>query len=66
MDLKKQQEALDEVKWFDSIVAGEDTCGTYDFCSFCDKSLENPCACAMRKYKRKNGCLATIRLKIGQ
>lgn len=38
---------------FDSERLGYDTCGTYKFCGKCNKSLENPCAVAKSKYKKK-------------
>lgn len=43
------QEMIDLKKWFDSESAGHDTCGTYEFCAFCDKALLQPCACAYEK-----------------
>lgn len=52
MDYKKQQEKFDKVKWLDSVVAGYDKCGEYDFCGVCDKAQENPCARAAYKYKK--------------
>lgn len=50
MITKKQQE-LDIKKWNDSQNAGYDTCGTYDYCKNCDKSLENPCDKAQKASK---------------
>ena len=35
MDFKMQQEQFDNQKWYDSILAGEDKCGSYDFCVKC-------------------------------
>ena len=49
--LTKKQQELDLKKWNDSQMAGYDTCGTYDFCSNCDKSLENPCDKALKASK---------------
>lgn len=49
--LTKKQQELDEKKWNDSQKAGYDTCGTYDYCSKCDKSLENPCDKAVKASK---------------
>ena len=46
------QAKLDVRKWVDSEAQGRDTCGDYDFCKFCDKSVEEPCANA---YNKKNG-----------
>ena len=53
MDYSKKQNELDIQKWIDSEKTGHDTCGTYKFCSKCDKSLENPCAVAKAKYSKK-------------
>ena len=49
--LTKKQQEMDIKKWNDSQKAGYDTCGTYDFCSKCDKSLENPCDKALKASK---------------
>ncbi|MDE6210637.1 MAG: hypothetical protein K2O31_04635 [Clostridia bacterium] len=49
--LTKKQQEMDIKKWNDSQKAGYDTCGTYDFCSKCDKSLENPCDKAVKASK---------------
>ena len=65
MDFKKQQERFDVIKWYDSIVAGYDRCGTYEFCGACNKDLENPCARAAYQYRSGGVRIATIRLKIG-
>lgn len=46
--LTKKQQELDEKKWHDSQKAGYDTCGTYDYCQKCDKSMENPCENAVK------------------
>ena len=51
--LSKNQKKIDEQKWIDSEKAGHDTCGTYKFCSKCDKSIENPCATAKAKLNKK-------------
>lgn len=48
--LTKKQRILDNNKWFDSEKAGKDLCGTYEFCKLCDKSVENPCHKAFKKY----------------
>ncbi len=52
MDFKSQQDKFDDIKWYDSILAGYDRCGSYDFCGSCDKSEENPCARAA--YRAQN------------
>ena len=43
------QGMIDLKKWYDSESCGHDTCGTYEFCRYCDKSLPQPCACAYEK-----------------
>ena len=53
MSLKTEQKKFDDVKWYDSILAGEDRCGSYDFCNKCEKELEYPCARAKQKYETK-------------
>lgn len=50
MDFQTQQKKFDGVKWFDSIRAGDDQCGSYDFCVECRKDEINPCARAMHRY----------------
>jgi len=46
MDYSKKQKQLDVKKWIDSEISGYDTCGTYSYCSSCNKSEAYPCACA--------------------
>ncbi len=50
MALTKKQQELDEMKWKKSEELGADACGTFDFCEKCDKTLENPCDKAYRKF----------------
>ena len=50
MTLEKQQRVFDDVKWFDSIHAGFDRCGTYEFCASCKKAASYPCARAAKKH----------------
>jgi hypothetical protein len=52
MDFQAQQKKFDDIKWFDSIIAGEDRCGTYDFCAVCDKEEEYPCARSAYKFRK--------------
>ena len=47
--LDEKQKELELQKWFDSEKAGKDTCGSYDYCKNCDKSLAQPCATAYQK-----------------
>ena len=53
MTFKFRQKEFDDVKWYDSVVAGEDRCGTYDFCVKCDKEQKYPCARAEYRYVKK-------------
>ena len=66
MDFKAQQERFDVIKWYDSIVAGCDRCGSYEFCGLCNKEEENPCARAAYKFRKKGVRIATLRFKIGE
>ncbi len=56
MDFATQQKQFDDVKWYDSIVAGCDLCGSYEFCDACDKALDHPCARAMAKKQGEAAC----------
>ena len=53
MALTKKQKELDIIKWEKSIALGKDACGTFDYCVKCDKSLENPCDKAFKKFNLK-------------
>lgn len=46
-ELNSNQKKIDYAKWFESEKKHKDMCGSYDFCKFCDKTLENPCARAV-------------------
>lgn len=50
MDYSKKQSQLDVKKWVDSEVKGYDTCGSYNYCSNCNKDAAYPCAYAYDKY----------------
>ena len=63
MDFKAQQDRFDLIKWYDSIVAGSDTCGSYEFCGSCSKEEENPCAHASYRYRKGWTRIATIHFK---
>lgn len=62
MDYRAEQEKFDKMKWYDSIVVGDDRCGSYDFCKNCDKTEEFPCAHAMQKANKKRIRIATLRI----
>ena len=53
MSFKNTQKEFDEVKWYDSILAGEDRCGSYEFCGKCDKEEKYPCARAEYKHNMR-------------
>lgn len=63
MDFKAQQKIFDDIKWFESIRAEKDLCGTYGFCPDCRKSDEYPCARAA--HRKENGYIriAVLRLR---
>lgn len=42
--LQIKQEYLETVKWLESEEKDTDTCGSYNFCRFCDKTKDYPCA----------------------
>lgn len=50
--LKSKQDELDAIKWRDSELNG-DKCGTYDYCTVCDKATEYPCARAFYAHRNK-------------
>ena len=52
MDFQARQQTLDVIKWYDSIVAGEDRCGTYDYCDKCYKQEMYPCAKAENRKEK--------------
>ncbi len=53
MDYKTRQEQLDDKKWYESILAKRDLCGSYDFCEKCRKTDVYPCARA--EYRLASG-----------
>ncbi len=54
MDKKALQEKMDLQKWLDSETNHLDMCGRYDYCTFCDKTDETPCATAFEKMNEQN------------
>ena len=50
MDYSKKQTQLDVKKWVDSEIKGYDTCGSYNYCSSCNKDAAYPCAYAYDKF----------------
>jgi hypothetical protein len=61
MNFKQQQDTFDTVKWYDSIRAGDDRCGTYAFCSKCRKEEEYPCARAAYRHDNNYIRIAIVR-----
>ncbi len=61
MDYKAWQAEFDERKWKDSIIAGEDTCGSYAFCGKCKKWESEPCARASERYENPYIRVATLK-----
>ena len=53
MNKVERQNALDVQKWIDSEQKGYDCCGSYEFCSKCDKQVEYPCAVAYDAFNAK-------------
>lgn len=53
MKLTKKQMELDKIKWEISESMGIDACGSFEFCPLCDKSLDNPCDRAYKKFKKQ-------------
>lgn len=51
MTLVEKQTALDEEKWLKSESLGRDVCGEFEYCKFCDKGMEFPCANAHNLYE---------------
>lgn len=60
MPAKKKlvQNEFDVTKWLDSEAKGVDTCGTYAFCSYCDKSVNDPCEAAYSACEKVKKALA--------
>ena len=61
MNFQEWQNNFDQKKWIDSIIAGEDTCGTYKFCEKCNKQEETPCARAFNRFKNPRIRVAVLR-----
>ena len=61
MNLKTRQKEFDDVKWYDSVLAGKDKCGSYVFCKKCCKEDKYPCARAEHRYKMGYIRLAMVR-----
>lgn len=49
MTIIDRQSALDTQKWLKSEELGRDACGEFDYCKYCDKAIEYPCAVALGK-----------------
>lgn len=53
MAISKKQQELDAIKWTKSQEMGADACGTFDYCTKCDKTKENPCDKAYTAFNKK-------------
>ena len=63
MSLETKQEAFDNLKWEASMQTGEDLCGTYDFCTLCEREKSFPCARAQKRYSGEGVRIAVVRKK---
>lgn len=54
INVEKLQGVIDVDKWLKSEQAGKDLCGDSDYCAYCDKSEENPCAHASLRASKLN------------
>ena len=61
MSFKSQQKEFDDIKWYDSVLANQDKCGSYEFCGKCRKDEKYPCARAAHRYNHGYIRLAIIR-----
>jgi hypothetical protein len=51
MSNKDLQTEIDIKKWLDSEACRHDTCGSYEFCPYCNKDEETPCANAVERLR---------------
>lgn len=63
MTLEEKQDVFDKIKWYDSIRAGRDTCGGYEFCGKCRKEETNPCARAAERFDHGFVRIATVHIR---
>ncbi|MCQ2602482.1 MAG: hypothetical protein MJ193_01000 [Clostridia bacterium] len=63
MNDKKLQAQLDLQKWLDSEANKVDMCGKYEYCKFCNKSDETPCANAFEILNAKKAAEKTVEVK---
>ena len=61
MNFKTEQDQFDKIKWFDSMKAGKDMCGSYEFCGRCKGEWRDPCARAAHRYQNGFIRLAVLR-----
>ena len=61
MNYKARQDQFDNIKWYDSILAGKDQCGSYAFCGKCRKAEPYPCARAAHRYENGYVRVAVLR-----
>lgn len=48
--VSERQKQFDKLKLELSQFLGEDACGTFQFCRYCDKRVENPCEVAEKRH----------------
>ena len=51
MKLEDKQRSLDDFKWKLSNDVGHDTCGEFDYCKYCNKGQDYPCAKAFNEFE---------------
>lgn len=63
MNDKKLQAQLDLQKWLDSEANKVDMCGKYEYCKFCNKYDETPCANAFEIFNAKQAIEKPVEIK---
>ena len=51
--MEELQKQLDERKWRESKILGQDMCGKYVYCIVCNKNDKYPCAEAKTRFENK-------------
>ena len=49
--ISEKQKKLDDIKWKIGQELGCDPCGTFVYCKYCNKKIQNPCENALSKYQ---------------
>lgn len=50
MTIEEKQRELDKAKWDKSVSLRFDACGSFNYCTNCNKNVKNPCANAYSKF----------------